>query len=85
MDVTFLHPRDSRTYQADVDAETTGQTCLDNLVKDHFIEPAPSGRPYAMVVQRNNRQILPSMSMQEADVQDNDSLAIFQQEQGAGT
>ena len=83
MKVSFLHPRDSRAFPADVDHNTTGQTCLDNLVNEKFIEPTPPNRPYAMVVQRTHRQVLPSMTMQEGGVQEQDALAILQQEQGA--
>lgn len=83
MNVTFLHPRESRTFPADVDPETTGQTCLTNLVSERFLEPPPSGRPYYLVLQRTQRQILPAMTMREAEVQDRDAFAVLQQDQGA--
>jgi hypothetical protein len=59
------------------------KTCVDNLVGAKFIESAPDDRPYAMVVQRTQKQALPQMTMQEAGVLDNDSLAILQMERGA--
>jgi hypothetical protein len=73
----------SRIFPADVDELTTGQTCLDNLVAEKFIEPAEKERPYALVVQRSQAQVLPHMSMQDSGVRDQDALAIILQEQGA--
>lgn len=84
MKIIFLHPTDSLVFPAEVDPDTTGKTCTDNLVAERFIEPPPAGRPYAMAVQRSQRQVLPQMTMQEAGVQDKDALVILQQEQGAG-
>lgn len=83
MKVQFLHPRTSLGFEADVDLETTGKTCLDNLIKERFLEPPQDGRPYGMVLQRTNHQILPTMSMKEAEVHTGDSILILQQEQGA--
>jgi hypothetical protein len=83
MNVKFLHPRDSRVFAAEVDNNTTVSTCVDNLVSVNFMEPAAAGRPYAMVVQRTQRQALLPMTMQEVGVIDNDSLAILQMERGA--
>ena len=83
MEIVFLHPRTSETFGADVEPNTTGQTCTDNLVHYGFMEPAPPDRPYMMVVARTQRQLLPQMTIQEVGVQDNDALAILQQEQGA--
>ena len=81
--VNFLHPRGSRTYKADVDQGTTVKTCVDNLVGANWLETAPADRPYAMVVQRTQRQALPQMTRSEAGVIENDSLAILQMERGA--
>ena len=83
MQVTFLHPRNSISFEADVDHDTTGQTCLEQLGKARFIEPATANRPYALMVQRTRRQLLPHMTMQDGGVQHNDALSILQQEQGA--
>jgi hypothetical protein len=83
MKVDFLHPRDSRAFPAEVEQDTTAKTCLDQLTVECFIEPAPKGRPYALVVQRTRQQMLPEMTMRDAGVQNNDALAILQQEQGA--
>lgn len=83
MNVTFFHPLDSRVFKADVDPETTIQTCIDNLVGERFIEAAPKGRPYAVLVRRTQRQALPQMTMSEAGVESNDDLNLLQMERGA--
>lgn len=83
MRVTFLHPRDSDSYPADVEEDTTGQTCVDKLVNDKFLDVEPKDRPYSLTLERTQKQILKPMTMNEADVRDNDTIAILQQERGA--
>ncbi len=83
MKVTFLHPRESLTCEADVDPTTTGETCIRGLVGVDFIHEAPTGRPYTLVHTRTQRQVLPTTTMQEAGVNHGDSVAIQQMEQGA--
>lgn len=83
MQITFLHPRDSRTLEADVEPLTNGERCVRGLVESRFIEPPTRNRPYSLVVSRSQRQILPSTTMQQAGVVEGDSLAVLQMEQGA--
>ena len=83
MEVTFFHPRGSYTFPADVDADTTGQTCLENLIEKDFLKPPSDGQPYVLLRKTTNRQILPSMTMEQAGVQDEDGIQVLQQEQGA--
>ena len=83
MTVYFLHPRDSRTFSADIDPETTGTQCIQGLEQARFLASAPPNQPYTLQLQRTQQQILPATSMQEAGVQDNDQLAVLQREQGA--
>lgn len=83
MKVNFLHPRDSSTFPAEVDPETTGQTCLAGLIDSKFLSKAPRGRPYSLVITRTQVQVLAQSTMLQSGVQDNDSLAVQQMEQGA--
>jgi hypothetical protein len=83
MNLNFLHPRISTAFKADVDATTTGETCIQGLIDAKFIDAPPQGRPYSLVVTRNQKQILPTTTMQEAGVMPGDSLAVLQMEQGA--
>ncbi len=83
MKINLLHPRTSQAFTADVDPNTTGATCIQGLIDQKFIEPAPRGRPYALQVTRTSKQVLSTTTMQEAGVQENDALAVHQMEQGA--
>ena len=84
MKVTFLDPRESISFHAEVNAETTGETCIQGLIEAKFIQPPPRGLPYSLLVTRTQRQVLPSMTLGDANVQENDALAVLQMEQGAG-
>lgn len=83
MRVTFLHPRDSRDFPADVDDDTDGQTCIDNLVTEKFLAPESKDQPYTLTLERTQKQILKTMKMSEAQARDNDTISIIQQERGA--
>jgi len=83
MRVIFMHPRDSLTFPAEVEADTTGQTCVDNLVKEEFLTSEPQDRPYTLTLERTQKQILKTMTMGEAEIRDNDTISIVQQERGA--
>ncbi len=81
--VKFLHPRESRTLQADVDPDTMCETCIDGLVAEKFLPPPPPGQPYALMLDRTRQQLLPTTTMGEAGVTSGDSLAVHQMEKGA--
>ncbi len=83
MNVTFCHPRSSITFRAQVEPHTKAQACIEGLVGEGFIERADRNRPYALKLQRTNQQLIDSITMEQAGVQDNDSLVILQEEQGA--
>jgi hypothetical protein len=83
MKATFLHPRTSEAFTADVEPNTTGKTCVDELIKANFIQPPPEGRPYGLLVTRTNKQMLSSMTMEQAGVGPDEIIAIIQMEQGA--
>lgn len=83
MQVTFLHPTTSEVFNADVDGHTSGQTCLEGLITEGFLERAQSGRPYAMTLSSSGRQILPQTTMAQAGVADGSVISVVQQEQGA--
>lgn len=83
MNVVFLHPRDSRTYSAEVAPDTTGEKCLQGLIEGNFLEPAPDDRPYSMQVSRTQQQLRDEMTVAQAGVQEGDSIAVLQREHGA--
>ena len=68
---------------AEVEDATTGQDCIDNLVKENFLVTEPQERPYTLTLKSTQKEILRSMNMKEAGVQDNDTIQIIQLEKGA--
>lgn len=83
MTVTFLHPRTSLVFDADVDSNTTGEQCLAGLVEAKFIEPPSAEHPYSMVVARTSKQFLPTMRMEDVGAEPGERFAIQQMERGA--
>lgn len=83
MRVIFMHPRDSGTFEADVDDDTSAQTCIDNLVSEKFLPREAKDQPYTLTLDRTQKQILKTMTMSEAGARDNDTISIIQQERGA--
>lgn len=84
--IVVSHPRTSDTFEADVAPACPARTVLAGLQREDsgpFLEPAPEGRPYALVVARTGRQLTPNTSMAEAGVVDGDQLEIQQIGQGA--
>lgn len=83
MRLIFKHPRDSRTFEADVEPNTSGQTCIDSLIAEQFMAAEAPEQPYVLTLDRTTKQILKTMSMAEAGARDNDVISILRQEQGA--
>lgn len=78
--VTFLHPRDSRGFPAEVGPAMTGQKALDELVKANFLA---ADRAYALQT-KEGRQIPTSGTLVSAGVQDGDQVAVTEVNVGAG-
>jgi len=83
MELSFLHPRTSMAFKAQVEPSTTGETCIRGLINAQFVDDPPPGRPYSLIVSRTQQQILPSASMQDAGVMPGDVVSVAQNEQGA--
>lgn len=83
MGIRFLHPRTSASFKADVDPNTTGETCIHGLIEAGFIEAAPPDQPYALALTRTNGQVPLAMTMQDAGVREGDVLVVVQPEVGA--
>jgi hypothetical protein len=86
--VTFINPRsNARVFDADLSPECTGQMAIEGLlVGDHngpFLEPAPPGRPYELVVKSSDVSITPNTTFREAGVVNGDVIEIRQALQGA--
>ena len=87
IEVLFTHPRDSRTFSADLSPACTCQQALNGLLAGNeqgpFLEPAPPGRPYVLAVVRSGKQIPPNLSFGEAGVINGDTIEVLQSGQGA--
>ena len=83
MRVVFLHPRGSGTFPAEVDDTTEGRQCIENLIKEAFLDTEPEERPYTLTLARTRKEILRNMTMKEAGVKDNDTIEVDQREKGA--
>jgi hypothetical protein len=84
--VRFLHPRASTAFPAALLPDVTGQEALQNLQSSAtgpFLEPAPAGNPYTLVLTRTKTSIPAHMSMAEVGVHDGDEVQIGQDGQGA--
>jgi len=81
--VTFLHPRDSREFKAEVGAATTGTQAVDGLVKANFIEAPGGTRAYSLQHQKTGKSIPLSASLIASGVQDGDAVAVTETSAGA--
>lgn len=84
--ILVTHPRTCESFEADVAPACPARTVLEGLQRQDtgpFLDPAPAGRPYALVLARTGRQLTPNTSMGEAGVVAGDQLEVQQMGQGA--
>jgi hypothetical protein len=86
--VTFVNPRsNARVFEADLFPECTGQMAIEGLIvgDEHgpFLDPAPPGRPYELVIKRSSMTITPNLTFREAGVVNDDVIEIRQAGEGA--
>jgi hypothetical protein len=86
--VTFTHSRDGGSFVANINPQCTGQMAIQGLILGNeedgpFLQAAPPGRPYELVVKRSQVNITPNMTFEQADVQDDDVIEVRQRGQGA--
>jgi hypothetical protein len=80
---TFLHPRDSREFKAELGPGTTGRQAVDGLVKAAFIEAPSASRAYALQLQRSGAALPLSSSLVAGGVGDGDVVAVTETSAGA--
>lgn len=83
MTIECTHPRTSERFVAEVLPQATGNQVVLGLVKAGFLETPPAGRPYKPVVDRTGKEIPPNMTLEAAQVEDGEIVAILQPGQGA--
>jgi hypothetical protein len=77
--VRFTHPRKSNTYGANIDTQLTAKEAIEALLSPltgPFLQPAPLGQEYLLVLRRTSTLILSNMTMDTAGVKDNDILEV---------
>lgn len=79
----FLHPRDSREFEAEVGAATTGQAALDGLIKAGFVEAPNGSRAFALQLQRTGKTIPLSASLVTQGAVEGDVVAVTETSAGA--
>ena len=82
--VTFLHPRSSDGFPAEISAGTTGQQAIDGLIKSKFVEPISAGQAYALQHQRTGKSIPASASLIASGIEAGDAIAVVAANVSAG-
>ena len=87
IEVHFIHPRSSKRFTAGISTQCTGQQAIQGLLigddDGPFLEAAPSGRPYELVVTSTQKAITPNMTFEQAGVRNDDIIEVRQAGQGA--
>jgi hypothetical protein len=86
--VTFVNPKNNaRTFEAYLFPECTGQMAVEGLIAGNedgpFLDPAPPGRPYQLVIKKSSVNITPNMTFRQAGVVNGDVIEIGQNGEGA--
>lgn len=81
--IQCAHPRTSVLLDGEVTPEGTAGELVADLVTEGFIEQAPAGRPYEVILARNDTVIPPNVTFGGAGVQAGDVLNLVQPGQGA--
>ncbi len=84
MKVTFTHPRDSSTFEADLTEECTGQEAINGLVEAEFLNKAGPTNAYSLKHTKSGKAIPPSQSLADGGVKDGNTVAVLLSESGAG-
>lgn len=87
LEVHFTHPRNAKHFVAEIGPQCTGQQAVEGLLvgdeQGPFLEPAPQGRPYELVLKKSKAAITPNMTFAQAGVETGDVIEIRQAGQGA--
>lgn len=84
IEVTFMHPKTSASFAAEVSPETTAEQAVAELVKAKFIE-APSGAlQYVLIHQGTGAMIPAAGSFASVGVKAKDTIMVTEKTSGAG-
>ena len=87
IEVNFAHPRSAKLFTAEIGPQCTGQQAIEGLLvgddQGPFLEQAPAGRPYELVLKKSKKAITPNMTFEQAGVESGDVIEVRQAGQGA--
>lgn len=81
--IQCAHPRTSVLLDGEVTPDGTAAELVTDLVAEGFVEQAPPGRPYEVILARTDTVIPPNVTFGRAGVQAGDVLNLVQPGQGA--
>jgi hypothetical protein len=84
--IEFLHPKTSESFSAALSPQCPAEVALRRLQMAEtgpFLEAAPAGRPYQLVVERTAQELTPNTTMADAGLKSGDRLLVMQKMQGA--
>jgi hypothetical protein len=88
IEIHFVHPREPKTFTAEIDPECTGEEALKGLLKGDkngpFLDTPRAGQPYELIVSNTQQVIIPKMTFAQAGVVQDDTIEVRQAGQGAG-
>lgn len=82
--VTFLHPRSSEGFDAQIGANTTGQQAIAGLLQEKFLESPSALQAYALQHVRTAKQLPVSASLIGEGVTAGDQINVLLTNAGAG-
>ena len=80
--VTFLHPRDSREFKAELGPATTGAQAVEGLVTQKFLDAPGADRAYTL--KHGGKTIPLSSALAEFGVKSGDVVSVVESSAGAG-
>lgn len=74
--VTFVHPRNSCEFPAEIGVATTGQECIGSLIQEQFLTATERFHAYIMTNERTGRRVALDRPLTEWGVHDGDRLQV---------
>jgi hypothetical protein len=74
--VTFVHPRSSDTFIAELTPNITAAQIIKNLISEGFIETPTKTAGYSLLPKDSKKALAPSDTLEKAGVRDGDTVEI---------
>jgi hypothetical protein len=76
INVTFVHPRSSETFIADLTPNITSAQIIRNLIAEKFLESPTKTAGYVLIPKDSKKALAPNDSLEDAGVRDHDTIEI---------